>query len=55
MNGEGNLTREAALKYNVTEASVKHVSDMKSTGNVHYLLLSVMPEDRWQPYLSENL
>lgn len=51
INGEGNLTKETALKCKVTEALVKHVSDIKSTGKVYYLLLSVMAEDRQQPYL----
>lgn len=51
INGEGNLTKETALKCKVTEALVKHVSDIKSMGKVYYLLLSVMAEDRQQPYL----
>lgn len=51
INGEGNLTKETALKCKVTEALVKHVSDIKSTGKVYYLLLSVRAEDRQQSYL----
>lgn len=51
INGEGNLTKETALKYKVAEALVKHVSDIKTTGKGYYLLLSVRAEDRQQPCL----
>lgn len=48
INREGNLTKETALKHKVAKALVQHVYDIKKTGKMYYLLLSISTEERQQ-------